>query len=29
MHGIIYVGPLGAELFADFGLPPVWPKPNK
>ncbi|MER8574655.1 RNA polymerase subunit sigma-70 [Mesorhizobium sp. M1338] len=25
----VYVGPLGPDLFAAFGLPPVWPEPNK
>lgn len=25
----VYVGPLGAQLFTAFGLPPVWPAPDK
>jgi RNA polymerase sigma-70 factor (ECF subfamily) len=25
----VYVGPLGSDLFAAFGLPAVWPEPNK
>ncbi|ESY59933.1 sigma factor-like helix-turn-helix DNA-binding protein, partial [Mesorhizobium sp. LNHC232B00] len=24
----VYVGPLGPDLFAAFGLPPVWPEPE-